>query len=398
MKFKPLILKNTIQKYAWGSHTAIQSLLGESSSQEPWAELWMGAHPKAPSEVNFNDTWIPLNSLIGQYPIEILGAPIAKNFNNTLPLLFKVLAAEHPLSIQAHPNKIQAINGFARENKMNIPLNAPHRNYKDDQHKPEIICALTPFTGLKGFRKIASTIEMLKMLCPINLKNEIDTLKNKGLKLFFKSLMELPGDDKIQVINESVKNAEKLADQNDSFKWLIRLYQMYPQDIGILSPVILNLICLEPGQALFLPAGELHAYLDGLGIELMANSDNVLRGGLTPKHVDVTELLDVLTFNETKVEILLPETIASGEGQYPVLAEEFSLSVISLDSGVSYASPQNRSIEILLCVNGKADIMYDDGKPTVQIQKGVSVLVPASIDQYQITGKAELFKAGVPIS
>ncbi len=129
----------------------------------------------------------------------------------------------------------------------------------------------------------------------------------------------------------------------------------------------------------------------------MANSDNVLRGGLTPKHVDVTELLDVLTFNETKVEILLPETITSGEGQYPVLAEEFSLSVISLDSGVSYASPQNRSIEILLCVNGKADITYNDDKPTVQIQKGVSVLIPSVIDQYQITGDAKLFKAGVPL-
>ncbi len=395
---KPLILKNCIQKYAWGSHRAIQHLMGESPSDAPWAELWMGAHPKAPSKVNVNDTWISLDALIGQYPIEILGDPIAKKFNNALPYLFKVLAAEQPLSIQAHPNKTQAINGFARENKMNIPLNAPHRNYKDDQHKPEIICALTPFTALKGFRKIASTIEMLKTICPINLKNEITALENKGLKPFFKSLMELPGKNKLQVIAESVSNAKKLEDQNDSFKWLLKLHRIYPQDIGILSPVILNLICLEPGQALFLPAGELHAYLDGLGIELMANSDNVLRGGLTPKHMDVAELLDVLNFDETDIEILLPENISIGEGQYPVLAEEFSLSMVSVNSGASYDSPQNRSVEILLCVNGKADITYGENNPAIRMQKGISVLIPAVIDQYQITGDAQLFKAGVPIS
>ena len=394
---KPLILKNCIQKYAWGSHSAIQSLMGDAASDDPWAELWMGAHPKAPSQVNIDNTWRPLDILIQQHPIEILGDAIAKKFNNALPYLFKVLAAEQPLSIQAHPNKSQAVNGFARENKMKIPLNAPYRSYKDDQHKPEIICALTPFTGLKGFRKIASTIERLMTLCPVSLKNEINVLKNHGLKQFFKSLMELRDGRKIQVIDESVKNAKKLADQNDSFKWLLKLHRMYPQDIGILSPVILNLICLEPGQALFLPAGELHAYLDGLGIELMANSDNVLRGGLTPKHVDVPQLLEVLTFDETKVEILLPETISSGEGQYPVLAEEFSLSVITVKNAAVYSLTQNRSVEILLCVNGKADITYNDDKPTVQIQKGVSVLIPSVIDQYQITGDAKLFKAGVPL-
>lgn len=395
---KPLILKNPILEYAWGSHSAIQDLMDQAPTDSPWAELWMGAHRKAPSQIYFNDKWTPLDTLIQKFPADILGKPVAKKFHNTLPYLFKILAADQPLSVQAHPNKTQAIKGFDRENKLQIPKNAPHRNYKDDQHKPEIICALTPFTGLKGFRNISSIIKMLETLCPTSLRNELEILKNNHLKQFFKSLFELPEKNKIKVIHEAVKNAKAQFLQTKILKWILKLYEKYPKDIGILSPVILNLFSLDPGQALFLPAGELHAYLDGLGIELMANSDNVLRGGLTPKHVDVSELLNVLNFTETKIDILLPQPISSNEMQYPIFASEFSLSKIIVNNNLEYASPQNRSVEILLCTKGSVHVATSADMETVFLEKGKSILIPAMIDHYQLIGDAELYKASVPLT
>ncbi|MDA3895465.1 MAG: mannose-6-phosphate isomerase, class I, partial [Desulfobacteraceae bacterium] len=330
---KPLILKNSIQKYTWGSYSAIQQLMNESPSKDPWAELWMGAHPKASSQINIRGKWFFLSDYIRSYPEKILGKRIAQKFSNALPYLFKILAAEQPLSIQAHPNAAQAKSGFNQENKNKIPVNDPLRNYKDCSHKPECICALTRFTGLKGFRKTASAVELLERFCPLSLADEIKTLKNKNLKLFFQSLMELPDSRKTAVISEAVKNAEQIysADSADiTGKWLLKLSRQYPADIGVISPLFLNLFCIEPGQALFLPAGELHAYLEGLGIELMANSDNVLRGGLTTKHVDIPELLNVLNFVESDIDILTPSRISDCEKQYPVFAEEFQLSTIDI--------------------------------------------------------------------
>jgi len=280
------LLKNTIQEYAWGSYTAIPELLGcESPAQAPQAELWLGAHPKAPSMVNCNGRWVSLLELIEQSPEDILGEKVAQRFDNRLPYLFKVLAAAKPLSIQAHPSRTQAKQGFARENRLRIPLDAANRNYKDDNHKPECICALTPFWALNGFRNISDILSLLEKTCHQGLETEITNLREKpdsqGLKRFFHELMTMEPPRQKQVINDALSYAQKHIQEDKVFEWMIHLHNEYPADIGVFAPVILNLICLEPGQAMFLPSGEMHAYLDGVGIELMANSDNVLRGGLT---------------------------------------------------------------------------------------------------------------------
>jgi len=395
---KPLILKNSIQKYAWGSHSAIQQLMDAEPSKEPWAELWMGAHLKASSKVYVDGQWLFLFDFINRYPEKILGKNTAEKFNNTLPYLFKLLAAEQPLSIQAHPNAAQAKSGFERENKIALDINAPSRNYKDNNHKPECICALTTFTGLKGFRKIASAVKLVKHFCPHSLKDEITLLEKNHLKEFFQSLMELPDSQKNAVIHEAVQNAKLPSSKGITGKWVLKLFRQYPADIGVIAPLFLNLFSLEPGQALFLPAGELHAYLDGLGIELMANSDNVLRGGLTPKHVDVPELLNVLNFTESDIDVLVPRSLSDCEKQYPVIADEFQLSTINVNDSQTYISPKKRSAEILLCVEGYAHIFFSsDNRESINLQKGNSVLIPAALDSYQLKGSAHFYKAGVPV-
>ncbi len=399
---KICLMKNTIQEYAWGSHTAIADLVGnQSPSTKPQAELWMGAHPKAPSLVKYDDKWLSLLELIKQFPADILGKDVAAKFDNKLPYLFKVLAASKPLSIQAHPSIKQAKQGFERENRLKIPLDSPNRNYKDENHKPECICALTPFLALYGFRKISEIISLMEKICLKVLYKELNNLKrqpnSEGMKSFFRSLITINGRIKKQIIEHAITNAQKLSEDNPGFKWMINLYKEYPDDMGIFAPILLNLISLKPGQAIFLPSGELHAYLDGLGIELMANSDNVLRGGLTKKHIDVPELLNVLNFEETNVNILLSQKDKDCEGIYHSMAEEFVLSVISDEKNISYTSPEKRSVEIILCTDGKASITDISINENILLKKGTSVIIPSSVNKYRIEGKATLYKASVPV-
>jgi mannose-6-phosphate isomerase len=318
----------------------------------------MGAHPKAPSMVKYGGKWVSLLELIKNNPEDILGKETAQKFNNTLPYLFKVLAAAKPLSIQAHPGKTQAISGFEKENRLGIPIDAYNRNYKDDNHKPECICALTPFWALNGFRRVSEILLLMEKICPQGLAGELDDFRNQpdkqGLKNFFTVLLTMEPERKKQVIDDALKNAHRFSEDDNLFKWTIKLYNEYKTDIGIFSPILLNLICLKPGQAMFIPSGTLHAYLDGVGIELMANSDNVLRGGLTSKHVDVRELLSILDFEERGVNIIASKKSKDFEMIYLSPAEEFVLSVISDNKEIAYKSPVKRSIEIILCTNGKA--------------------------------------------
>ena len=394
-------LKNTIQEYAWGSKTAIPELSGEKSpSENPQAELWMGAHPKAPSLVEVEGSLVSLNYFIKRHPDGILGEKVAQRFNNQLPFLFKVIAAEKPLSIQAHPNKEQAIDGFKRENEMGIPLDSPIRNYRDENHKPEIICALTNFWALNGFRKIAEIIELAEMLGVGELNREIDILINSlnssGLKAFFESQMFIPDEQKKMLVKKVVEKSSELENQNIAFEWICRLNDEYPDDIGVLAPVYLNLIELKPGDAMFLDAGDLHAYLHGVGIELMANSDNVLRGGLTPKNVDVLELIRIMNFEEKKIEIIEPVEKLASEKAYKTPAEEFELSVIELKGNKIYASDLNHAVEIMIVVDGEALIMDIHQGSAIELPKGASVLVPASVSDYRIRGRSVIYKASIP--
>jgi mannose-6-phosphate isomerase len=396
------LLKNTVQEYAWGSSSAIADLLGQKNPENrPQAELWMGAHWKAPSLVQHNSQWVSLPDLIKANPDAMLGKNIAEKFNNRLPFLFKVLAAAKPLSIQAHPDLQQAREGFRRENARKIPPDAPDRNYLDNNHKPECICALTRFWALSRFRKIPAIVSYLEKLDLQQLRAEFTEFRyqatSDGLKRFYTALMSLTPARQKAVVDEALIRTEHLADGDPVFRWMRRLADDYPTDIGVLSPLLLNLICLEPGQALFMDAGQLHAYLEGMGVELMANSDNVLRGGLTNKHVDVPELLRVLKFEGSDIKLLEPRESVENEFVYPSSAREFVLSVIKLKPGSPYQSPAHRSVEIIICTRGTVTISDLGHQIETRLPQGASAVIPAAVKRYAISGHGTCYKAAVPV-
>ena len=376
--------------------------MGEPSTiKRPQAELWMGAHPKAPSMVFYNEEWRSLPDLIQSNPEDILGPAITRKFYNNLPFLFKILAIAEPLSIQAHPSKKEAREGFARENREKIPLDAPHRNYKDENHKPEMICALQSLSALKGFRKVQDIVGLMDKIGAPSQEMGLDILQDqpdrKGLKNFFHDIMTMDREIQRRVVNEVVASAEKFSNTDQIFEWVIRLSRECPGDIGVLSPIFLNLVQLNPGEAIHIPAGELHAYLEGTGLELMASSDNVLRGGLTPKHIDVPELLKILDFQYHEVEILRPERQKTGEHLYPKVSDDFILSVISLDKGGFYESPQRRNVEIMICMTGHAQVTDLGSEEIMELSKGTSVIIPAAVKQYRLEGEFTVYKATVPL-
>ena len=399
MDLSILRLDNVIQPYAWGSNTAIADLLDRPNPhRRPQAEMWMGTHPKGPSTVVIDGTGLPLQEVIERAPADVLGGDTARRFDNRLPYLFKVLAADRPLSIQAHPSKTQAQAGFERENQAGKALDAPERNYRDPNHKPEIICALTPFWGLNGFRPAREAAELLGPVCPPALASALGDLKTSGkdaMRTFFVAMLTLSDDQRQAAFAQIMQRTGPLVDRSPVYRWMHDLARAYPADMGVLSPALLNLVCLEPGQAMYLPAGQLHAYLDGVGIELMANSDNVLRGGLTPKHVDVPELLKVVRFEASGIEIVEGKPVRPAEFSYVCPAEEFALSVICTDAGQPYASPARRSVEILLCTSGQG-VIEAGGHLSTTVSKGDSFLVPAAMAPYTINGQVTIYKAAVP--
>ena len=392
-------MKNTVQEYQWGSRTFIAELLGQPvPSERPMAELWLGAHPKAPSRVEVDGRWVSLLELIEQRPAQVLGEAVAARFGHQLPYLFKVLAAEQPLSIQAHPDLAQAREGFARENRLGIALDDPRRNYRDANHKPELICALTDFWALKGFRTVPEILENLSPLDDPRLLPELSQLRfapdGEGLKRFFGALMTLEEARRARVVSAAVDHARQRPADDAVGGWVCRLAEAYPNDIGVLAPLFMNLVCLAPGEAMFLEAGQLHAYLSGNGIELMANSDNVLRGGLTPKHIDVPELLRVLRFTTGPPHVLHPEAAAPCEAVYRQPAREFALSVITLEKGRPLVRA-GRGVEILLCLRGAAEVRDDRGG-RLALSRGQSLLVPAAVAQLSLSGDAVLYSAHMP--
>ncbi|MGD8230116.1 MAG: mannose-6-phosphate isomerase, class I [Desulfobacteraceae bacterium] len=396
------ILRNPVQNYAWGSMTFIPELLGRSvPSEKPQAELWMGVHPKAPSQVLCDGEWISLPEFIRTDPEGVLGESVAKNFSNELPFLFKVLAATRPLSIQAHPSRDQAKAGFARENDMKIPLDAPNRNYRDENHKPEMICALTPFWLLNGFRKIHDLIALTERIGAPALRDIVRPLHGsheaEGFKVFLTSLFTMDRDTQTQLVSEVIRYIAQISGTNAALEWVVRLNQAYPGDMGILSPLFMNIVRLKPGQGVYMPSGRLHSYLEGAGIELMANSDNVLRGGLTAKNMDIRELLKILDFTHNQVDILRPKSLDKAEVIYDTPAKEFVLSMISVERGSSFESSATRSVEIMICSEGDAQISDLGNGNILSLTRGTSLIVPAAVEHYRIEGKATLFKAAVSL-
>jgi mannose-6-phosphate isomerase len=362
--------------------------------------MWMGAHPKSPSKVIVNGERFSLADLIAAHPDAVLGVDTARRFNGQMPFLFKVLAAAKPLSIQAHPNRAQALKGFDRENRSGIALDAPHRNYRDASHKPEIICALTPFWGLNGFQPIAAIQKNLGHYGPETLTTLAAMLKApeaaSGLRTFLEALLRMPGHRRADVIAE-VTDKAALKDADPAATWVLRLHAAYPEDIGILAPLFLNLVRLAPGQAMYLTAGQLHAYLEGLGIELMANSDNVLRGGLTPKHVDIDELSRVLAFSAGEAQILSARQVSAVEFVYATPAEEFQLTRLNLSGNTDFNAAPSRSLELLLVIEGAVGLETTDGQTQCRLSQGESVMIPACLPGYRIHGQGQIFRAAVPL-
>ncbi|MBN1697723.1 MAG: mannose-6-phosphate isomerase, class I [Spirochaetales bacterium] len=396
------VLHNTIQEYAWGSRSYISMLLGRNiPSPRPEAELWMGAHPRGPSKVTQDNGEVSLIDVIESDPEGILGEYVVQRFDKKLPFLFKVLASEKPLSIQAHPDRVQAEEGFRRENEKGIPLDAPYRVYRDKNHKPEIICALTPFWALNGFRPIHDITDTIRKTGSAALMSRLDLIEcgreESGLKAFFRSIMTMGDDEKREAIEAVHAFARANADNSPSCRWICDIFREYPSDTGIFAVLLLNLVNLKPGEAMFLPACRLHSYLNGVGIELMANSDNVLRGGLTPKHIDIPELCNIIDFREHPVSILRPRQNRNHEKRYATPAEEFLLSSCAVTPGRPYRSPADRSIEIIICTEGNASVRGSDDEREIPMRRGRSILIPARLRRYEISGNALLYKAAVPL-
>ncbi len=394
-------LHNPIQTYAWGSRTGIATFLGRPSpAEEPQAEMWMGAHPRASSEIEIDGRRVSLADAVATAPEEVLGEEVAARHGATLPFLFKVLAAGGGLSIQVHPDRHQAGAGYRREDDLGIALQAPERNYRDRNHKPEVLYAVTPFVILRGFRPPAEIFVLMRRFDLPELVPEVrEALRAGDLERFFSAYMAL-GPEQLRAlltralarISAGAAGGEPQAELIGS--WVIKLQQQFPGDRGILAPLFLYLTELSPGEAIFTGPGIFHAYLEGVGIELMANSDNVVRGGLTPKHVDVEELMRVLRF-EPEPPRLLRSTVAEGVRRFEPVADEFSLSVLRATPGRILSG--HGGVEILLCSRGKG-IIRDAAGVEVAFGRGDSLLVPATTGSYRLEGNATLFRACVPVA
>jgi mannose-6-phosphate isomerase len=405
-------LDNPVRPYAWGSRTVIAELLGDPvPSPHPQAEMWLGAHPADPSRlVQPDGSRVSLLDVLADEPQRQLGELRRRHWDGTLPYLLKLLAADEPLSLQAHPSLEQARAGFAREQAAGIPVDAGHRNYRDANHKPELICALTEFHALVGFRDPARTVELLRALRVPELAGHAELLAGEpgpdGLRALFTTWITLPQSSLDTLVPALQDGCVRLAGDSTGFRaearTVLELSERYPGDAGVLAALLLNRVTLQPGEALFLPAGNLHAYLSGAGVELMANSDNVLRGGLTPKHVDVPELLRVLDFGAAPPPVLhgRPD---GGWVRYDTPAAEFllrrwdgpPLPETRLDDPVDHVAVPEGGPRILLCTAGSACVRAGDAE--VKIGRGMSVWLAAADTGVSVHGAAEgtqLFLAG----
>ncbi|MCQ6555523.1 mannose-6-phosphate isomerase, class I [Streptomyces sp. C10-9-1] len=362
-------LANTVRPYAWGSTTALPELLGTAPTGEPQAELWMGAHPGAPSGTPRG----PLDEVIAAAPERELGAASVAAFGPRLPFLLKLLAAGAPLSLQVHPDLDQAAEGHAREHARGVPLDAPHRNYRDTNHKPELLCALTPFEGLCGFRRPVEAADLLAALEVDSLKPYVDLLhahpEDAALREVLTAVLTADREETAATVTEAAAAAERLGGPYTPYA---AIAHHHPGDPGVIAAMLLNHVRLQPGEALFLGAGVPHAYLDGLGVEIMANSDNVLRCGLTPKHVDVPELLRIVRFEAAEPAVLRPEAPPGGEEVYETPADEFRLSRFVLAPGSAPRDVTATGAQILLCTAGSAELSGE-----LALGPGESVFVPA---------------------
>ena len=403
LKPKPYKLFNTIQHYDWGTKNTnafIPQLIGtDALTDKPYAELWIGAHPKAPSEIRIENQSYRLNDVIEKFPSEILGQSVAEKFDNKLPFLLKILTADKALSIQTHPNKEQAEILHKKD-----PI-----NYPDDNHKPEIAIAIDKLTAIAGFRPVNEIIDIL-----IN-NNEFrdfvgatiydDIVKGIGIdleakiKLLYKTIMD-KGSDKQNLGDFINKLKMKFAIKNnldDVEKQFLEQYKLYGNDIGLISFFLFNLIELKPRQAIFTDAGIPHAYINGNIIECMANSDNVVRAGLTNKFKDIDVLLEVLNYQFDHYKII-NEKQESDEVNYKTEAEEFEITLLNKNKEFTKQYNTYSKPIVYLIISGSMEVKYGPQSESEIFEKGESFLIPAFLNSYNILIKerAEFIQVNVP--
>lgn len=387
-----LLMQNPIQGYDWGSSDALTTLFGiPNPDGRPQAELWMGAHPNGCSVVTLAGEPQLLSTLIGSSPAAVLGEATQAHFGS-LPFLFKVLCAEKALSIQVHPSKAQAEAGFAKEEAAGISPKAANRNYKDPNHKPELVFALTPYQAMNGFRAIPAILALFERVKLPTLAELVATLaasqNEAGLRHFFHQLLVLEGARKDAALAGLLAYAREHQDE-ETFALVTGLADQYPGDVGLFSPLLLNVVTLQPGQAMYLDACTPHAYVRGTGLEIMANSDNVLRAGLTPKYIDVAELLACTRFvAKPDDQILLDPSVDSAVQHFRVPVPDFTFSVYPTGEHALTAT----SAEILFAIDATA--ILRQGEQSLRLEKGQSAFVPAATGQYQLLAEGRVARAG----
>ena len=387
-----LLMQNPIQGYDWGSHDALTTLFGiPNPAGKPQAELWMGAHPNGCSEVTLAGDVQKLSTLIESAPAAVLGDATVARFGS-LPFLFKVLCAEKALSIQVHPSKAQAEAGFAKEEAAGIPIKAGNRNYKDPNHKPELVFALTPYQAMNGFRAIPAILALFERVKLATIADLVAALAanqhEAGLQHFFHQLLILTGPRKEDALAGLLAYAAAHQDE-ETFALVTSLAAQYPGDVGLFSPLLLNVVTLQPGQAMYLDACTPHAYVRGTGLEIMANSDNVLRAGLTPKYIDVAELLDCTRcLAKPDDQILLSPRMEGAVQHYDVPVPDFTFSVYPAGEHALTTA----SAEILFAIDGT--VILQQGKQSLRLEKGQSAFIPAATGSYQLLAEGRVARAG----
>ncbi len=381
-------MHNGVQNYAWGSKDALTKLYGIKDAEgRPMAELWMGAHPKCSSQIeNSRGENLSLRDQISAGLSAQLGEKVAKRFGE-LPFLFKVLCADQPLSIQVHPSKSAAEIGYAKENAAGIPLDAAERNYKDPNHKPELVYALTPFQAMNGFRELREIVSLLQPVAGAHplIASFLTSPDVDHLRTLFAGLLSLEGEDKSRALDV----LKSVLDEQQGEPWdtIRSISEFYPDDSGLFSPLLLNVITLQPGEGMFLYAETPHAYLKGVSLEVMANSDNVLRAGLTPKYIDIPELLANLKFNARPASELLTTPVVKGaELNFPIPVEDFAFSIHSLS-----AEPQTLeqdSAAIVFCIEGQSVLVKNN--QTLVLNPGESCFLSADESPVTVSGNGRI--------
>ena len=391
-------LQGTVQHYSWGGASFLPKLLSiENPNHKPFAEYWLGIHAGGPASIEVNQQAVLLSDAIATDPKAALSEPVFNHFGG-LPYLFKILDVKDMLSIQVHPTKEYAKVAFEKEEAAGIALNAPNRNYKDINHKPEIMLAMSEFWLLHGFKSEAKILETLENIAEFQVL--VPLYKSEGLKGLYQFLMEMEQAQVDSLLSPVVKRAlrnkqEGKVDRSTPDWWVAKLYEnaagILPIDKGVFSIYLFNIVCVMQGQGIFQDAGVPHAYLEGQNVELMANSDNVLRGGLTPKHIDVEELIHNIKFESIEPVIIEGTKPCMGESVYPAPVQDFGIASITLDGSNSYSN-EAESLDMFLVVEGGCVVNNQ-----LSVKTGEAFVVfPGNKLNIHASGKTLIYRAFVP--